>query len=61
MEQSVDGYSRRVLWLKVERTNNNPVVIANYYLECVTELQGCLRLLRTDPGTDNGTMAAMQC
>lgn len=58
---AVDGYSRRVLWLKVERTNNKPEVIANHYLECVKELQGCPRLLRTDPGTENGIMATMQC
>ncbi len=57
----VDGYSRRVLWLKVARTNNNPVVIANYYVECVKELQGCPRILRANPGTENGTMAAIQC
>lgn len=58
---AIDGYSRRVLWLKVTRTNNNPAVIANYYLECVKELEGCPRLLRTDPGTENGMMATIQC
>ena len=58
---AIDGYSRRVLWLKVTRTNNNPEVIAKYYLECVQEHRGCPRLLRTDPGTENGTMAAIQC
>ena len=58
---AIDGYSRRVLWLKVARTNNNPIVIANFYVECVKELQGCPRLLRTDAGTENGTMAAIQC
>ncbi len=58
---AVDGYSRYVFWLKVARTNNNPVVIANYYVECVKELQGCPRVLRTDPGAENGTMAAIQC
>ena len=25
------------------------------------ELEGCPRLLRTDPGTENGAMAAIQC
>ena len=58
---AIDGYSRRVLWLKVTRTNNNPEVIAKYYLECVQEHRGCPRLLRTDPGTENGIMAAIQC
>ena len=62
---AIDRYSRHVLWWKVARTNNNPIVkpivIANYYVQCVKKLQGCPRLLRTDPGTENGTMAAVQC
>ena len=49
------------MWLRVTRTNNNPAVITNYYLECVKELQGCPRLLWTDPGTENATIATMQC
>ena len=61
VHRAIDGYSRCVLWLKVTRTNNNPEVIAKYYLECVQEHRGCPRLLRTDPGTENGTMAAIQC
>ena len=32
---AIDGYSRRVLWLKVSKSNNNPAVIAKFYLECV--------------------------
>ena len=28
---AIDGYSRRVLWLKVGRTNNDPTVIAKYF------------------------------
>ena len=58
---AIDGYSRHVLWLKVGRTNNNPSVIAQYYLQCIKELGGCPRQLRTDPGTENGVMAGMQC
>ena len=33
-------YSRRILWLKVASTNNDPYVIARYFLDCVTELGG---------------------
>ena len=33
-------YSRRVLWLKVGMTNNDPKVIALYYLKCVEEVKG---------------------
>ena len=31
----IDGYSRKIMWLKVGRTNNKPHVIAYYFLECV--------------------------
>ena len=58
---AVDGYSRRLLWLKVGRTNNDPAVTAKYFYDCVEELEGCPRLLRTDCGTENGLMATMQC
>lgn len=32
---AIDGYSRRLLWLKVGRTNNDPAVTAKYYHDCV--------------------------
>jgi hypothetical protein len=57
----IDGFSRRILWLKVCRTNNDPAVTASFYLEYVRLVNGCPILLRTDCGTENGTMAAMQC
>lgn len=39
---SHDRYSRRVLWLETSITNNNPKVIAWYYLRCVGQIQGNL-------------------
>lgn len=49
------------MWLRVGRTNKNPAVTAKYYHQCVKELGGCPSQLRTDPGTENGVMAGMQC
>lgn len=57
----IDGWSRKILWLKVTKSNNHPEIIANFYLNLVSELGGCPVKLRTDCGTENGTMAAMQC
>ena len=57
----IDGHSRRVLWLSVSRTNNNPAVIAGYFLQSAEVNQGCPVLLRTDRGTENTVMAAIQC
>lgn len=58
---AIDGYSRRVLWLEVVKTNNNPKVPANLFLKCVQENNGCPLLLWSDCGTENGLAAAMQC
>jgi hypothetical protein len=57
----VDGYSRKVLWLEVSRSNNDPEITARFYLECVKENIFCPLQTRTDYGTENGTIAAMQC
>lgn len=35
--------------------------MVRYYYQCVEELGGCPRQLRTDPGTENGVMAGVQC
>ena len=57
----IDGFSRKVLWLKVVRSNNNPVVVAKSYLEVVRENGGCPTKVRSDCGTENGLLAATQC
>ena len=56
----IDGYSRRVLWLKVGTTNNNSNFIAHYYLQAVETLGGCPKLCQTDRGTENTIMAGIQ-
>ncbi|XP_055025013.2 uncharacterized protein [Misgurnus anguillicaudatus] len=57
----IDGFSRKVLWLVCGPTNNNPSVIAANYLSCVRSLGLVPMRLRTDCGTENGIMAAIQC
>ena len=44
----IDGFSRKVLWLRVSRTNNNPSVVADWYLEAVRDQGGCPTKIRTD-------------
>ena len=55
----INGYSRKVLWLYVTRSNNLPDNIASYYLDAVREHGGCPLELYTDLGTENGIMAQM--
>ncbi|XP_061096945.1 uncharacterized protein LOC133127793 [Conger conger] len=54
----IDGFSRFVVWM--EATNNDPKVIADYYMKCVTRLGGCPERIRADNGTENGHVANMQ-
>jgi hypothetical protein len=56
----IDGWSRKILWLYVTRSNNRLDNIATYYPNAVEEFGGCPVDLVTDLGTENGTMAATQ-
>ncbi|XP_049894755.1 uncharacterized protein LOC126386440 [Epinephelus moara] len=57
----IDGFSRKILWLACGPTNNDPAVIAHYFLLCVRNLSVIPMRLRTDCCMENGTMAAIQC
>ena len=57
----IDGFSRRVIWIKLEMTNNDPQVIGKLFKDAVTEVGHCPSILRTDRGTENGIMSSSQC
>lgn len=56
----IDGFSRKIMWLRVTRSNKSPDRIASMYLNAVTETDGCPMELVTDLGTENGITAAIQ-
>ncbi|CAB3999994.1 PREDICTED: LOW QUALITY PROTEIN: uncharacterized protein LOC107355764 [Paramuricea clavata] len=55
----IDGFSRRVIWLKLEMSNNDPKVIGKLFRDAVIEVGGCPSILRTDRGTENGIMSSV--
>jgi hypothetical protein len=57
---AIDGYSRRIMWLEVGSTNNNPKLIANYFLETVKTNSCVPRIIRADCGTENSIIAVLQ-
>ncbi len=57
----IDGYSRRVIWVNCASSNNDPSIIAYYYLRSVKQIGGCPFMMRTDCGTENVIAATMQC
>ena len=57
---AIDGFSRRIMWLKVARSNNSPHKIASFYVQTVSEQGMCPVELITDLGTENGLAASIQ-
>lgn len=57
---AIYGFSRKVLWLEVATTNNNPHVIAHHYLKTVKKLKCCPSIIRCDKGTENVQVEALQ-
>lgn len=57
---AIDGFSRKILWLNVTRSNNSPDNIAWMFVDCVIENKGCPVELITDLGTENCIAAAIQ-
>lgn len=52
----IDGFSRKIIWLKAHITNNDPYVVAGYFAQSVKVLGACPQRMRTDYGTENGNM-----
>jgi hypothetical protein len=56
----IDGFSRHIVWLRASATNNDPRVIARYFMDAVVENDGCPRILRADMGTENTVVEQLQ-
>jgi len=57
---AIDGFSRRIMWLKLARSNNSPHKIASFYFQTVSEQGICPVELITDLDTKNGLAASIQ-
>ena len=56
----IDGFSRKIIWLEVARTNKQPDLIASYFLKSVEQLELVPRVVRMDRGTENVHVANCQ-
>ncbi|KAB0798511.1 hypothetical protein PPYR_09504 [Photinus pyralis] len=56
----IDGFSRKILWLRAAYSNNNPRIICSYFLDTVTNIKGYPQSIRTDMGTENGLVKHVQ-
>jgi hypothetical protein len=50
---AIDGFSRRILWLEVGCTNNNPIVVAKFFCKAAIENSMLPCVVRADRGTEN--------
>lgn len=55
----IDGFSRYIVWMEAYTTNNDPKVIADYFVSSTARLGGCPERLRADRGTENGHVENM--
>ena len=49
----IDGFRRKLIWLFVSITNNDSLVVANFYIKAITNLDRSPNTLRMDLGTEN--------
>ena len=56
----IDGFSRRVMWLKVAYTNKDPYVVCKYFVDSVIHMNGTPHIIRADRGTENVNIELMQ-
>lgn len=54
-----DTASRKILWIKVWMSNNNPDLIGRWYLDYTFQSKKVASKLRVDKGTETGTMVTM--
>lgn len=56
----IDRYSRKVIWVEMSTTNNDPSVIGFYFLKAVEKCGFLPTLIRADNGTEANLMEDMQ-
>ena len=53
---AIDGYSRKIIWIEVGPSNNNPMVVTSYYLDAVLQAKCVPCTMRCDLGTETPTL-----
>lgn len=56
----IDGFSRKMIWLEAYKSNNDPKIIAGYFIDAITDSNGCPYRVRLDHGIENTHVAQMQ-
>lgn len=57
---AIDGFSRRIIWLRACDSNKNPHYVAFFYLNYIREINGVPVLVYSDRGTENSITRDLQ-
>ena len=55
-----ESNNRKVLWLEVFISNKNPIFVAKFYFDAVTELKGVPNFVRRDKVPENLIVAGIK-
>lgn len=56
----IDGFSSKLMWIKVELTNKNPRLIGTFFFAAIKHFNPVPRVVRLDRGTENVHIANVQ-
>ena len=56
----MDGYSRKVIWLKALTSNNNPKIIVDVYIKFISKSMIVPQILRAYRGSENMLFVRVQ-
>ena len=56
----MDRYSRKIIWLKALPSNNDPRIIADIYIKCISKSMIVPQILRADRGSENVLIGGLQ-
>ena len=59
MHGSIDAFFRKLICLKVGLSNKNRDVIAHYYSNTISELEGAPHIIKTDDGTEHALIESI--
>lgn len=57
---AIDGFSRRLLWLKACNSNKKPEYVARFYMNYIQEINGVPCIVYGDRGTENSMVRDLQ-
>ena len=60
VDGSIDGFSRKIIWLHVADANKDPAVRAYYFLKEVEVINGTATKIRADLGSENSYVYGIQ-